>query len=332
MPHFFLFKENAVSEITVGKTDFLEYYTSISRDMKWSNLKPHIETAFENHVGIYMKDSFYTKLKDEVNTPANADWARCVRLWKKAIALYAVHYGLPTLNLQLSDGMVSQPTTDKAQNVSQWAMKQALWNTLLNAEKSLDTAINFSSTNNTTKSFWSDGNNYSSVWISDAIELNQFVKTNGHRAFIGLKSFWIDAEFNLQQEISCDVYHNLFTNKAAPSHSVLLPFIKGYIANAALEAAIPSMLTFVEGNSVLFIHSADQITDGNGIYSKSNQENISLLLSSIKKRKSIYLSKLIGSMNADKTTFSIYQDYLDSEKDEPVFFPPSDGIGGFGIF
>lgn len=325
---YYLFSEApAQINLKVKDTDFREYYPAIALEMSWNNLRPYIRQAYYSNLLPFIGKDLYNALVLNLtaSTP-DADKTELTVLIKQALALHAINLGYPELNSHISDGAVTQVLPQGATSVSQWAFNAARWNTILKAEKSLDLAISFIIENEITP--WTAGDDYKSTWIHSAKELTKYIKVNGHRAYMAMLPYFKYAEQNIKNEISCEVYADILTNIEDPDYVGVIDHIKSYIAHYTLAETMPRMLTFVEGDSLLFIHNAEGITNGTGVYSKPNLEAIEMLRVASLKNASTDMQNICTTLAKDATTFPLYATYLDSIKTNKAILISPCGVGG----
>lgn len=321
----------------IKHTDFRDYYPAISMFMSWKNVVPYIRQAYFANILPYVGTDLWSVLNANALLPVNdqdASLSELSMLIKQALALYAINLGYPELNTHISDGMVSTPAPDKAMPVSQWAFVAARWNLIIRAEKNLDLALEYIIKNNIAP--WSAGDDYKHPLMAGAVELQKYVKVNGHRAYMAMHPYFDKAVQNLGAILSCDVMDDIMANIDNPDYAGVVDDIKRYIAHYTLEITIPRMLTFVEGDSLVFIHNADGIKEGTGVYSKPNMEAVQMLIASCKRDYASTLEAMILKMRKDPTTFAAYATYLDSLKDESAAVITTDMcgnvVGGVGFF
>jgi hypothetical protein len=229
--------------------------------------------------------------------------SECASLVKQAIALYAIHRGYPELNTHISDGAVTQAQPAHASTLSQWAYRTAQWNLIISAEKALDVAIAYIVDNDIT---WNGGENYQTDWFANSVEFQKYARINGHRAFVALHPYISRAQQYLGQDLGCDMVADIKTNISNGDYGTLLGSVKRYIAHRTLITAIPYLLTYVEGNSLVFISSADGVTDGYGVYSKPNQEAIRMLLDQLRNDLAMDLAAILHELQSKPTVFTLY--------------------------
>lgn len=307
MANFYLFDVTNEVETKVKDTDFLEFYPNISREMSWSNLKPYIRQAWNNHITQFLGKDLIITLENVSET--GAEIVKLRELIKQALALYTIYLAYPQNNQFITDGTVSQNVSDKTQPISQWAFKNARWSQLIAAEKALDVALTYIIEESIDGY---DGSKYTHPWIKDTTTLLEFVRVNGIRAFLNIRTYFDSAVSELKSIIGCDTYDDLFDNKSEESYAAAVKSVQMYIAHKSLELSIPRLLTFVEGNSIIFLSSADGISEGYGIYTKSNAEDINALLISCREDAGRAINDLKNTMSKNPETFSVWKDYLKS--------------------
>jgi hypothetical protein len=332
---YYLFQEPNSPNPQIKDTDFREYFPAISLSMSWANIKPYIRQAYYNHVVKYIGTDLWEQLEaNAVSLTPDDELTELTILVKQAMALYAINIGYPELNIHISDGTVSQAAPDKAMPVSQWAFSTARWNVILRAEKALDLALNFIIENDIV---WPVQEKYSHTWIKSSTELEQFIKINGFRAYISMKPYFDNAVLALSSLIGCDTLQDILTNMEEPDYQKAVTFCKNYIAHQTLTISIPRMLTYVEGDSLIYINSAEGIRGDMGPYSKPNMEAIQMLIAASQKSAGDAVDMLIRELRSDTDTFTVYDEYIKSmENTTDVAYSthPCTGevIGGVGFF
>lgn len=321
----------------IKHTDFRDFYPAISMSMSWKNVSPYIRQAYYANILPYIGSDLWAVLNANALLSANNQTAtlnELTYLIKQSLALYAINIGYPELNTHISDGMVSTPAPDKAMPVSQWAFVAARWNLIIRAEKNLDIALEYIIKNNVTP--WTVGDNYKHPLMSGAAELQKYIKVNGHRAYVAMLPYFDKAIQNLSNILSCDVMDDIMDNISDPAYASVVDDVKRYIAHYTLELTIPRMLVFVEGTALIFMHNADGIKEGTGVYSKANMEAINMLVESCKNDYATTLESIIKKMRKNPTTFAAYATYMDSLKEETAAVttvdPCGNVVGGVGFF
>jgi hypothetical protein len=219
--------------------------------------------------------------------------------------------------------------------VTQWAFAAARWNLIVRAEKSLDIAIAFIIDNNISP--WSVGVDYKHQWMDGSKELTKYVKVNGHRAYMAMRPYFDKAVQNLKQKLSCAVVDDICTKYGTGAYSTVTDLIKRYIAHYTLEITIPRMLTFVEGDSLIFIHNADGIKEGTGVYSKPNMEAVRMLTDACRSDYGTTMDAIISELKSDPSLFYVFDEFLKSQStttDVAWTEDPCTGaaVGGVGFF
>lgn len=321
----------------IKHTDFRDYYPAISMTMSWKNVVPYIRQAYYANILPYVGADLWALLNANALLPVNnqnTSLSELSMLIKQALALYAINLGYPELNTHISDGMVSTPSPDKAMPVTQWAFVAARWNLIIRAEKNLDIALEYIIKNNIAP--WSAGDDYKHPFMAGAVELQKYIKVNGHRAYMAMHPYFDKALQNLGSILSCDVMDDIISNISNPAYAGVVNDIKRYIAHYTLEITIPRMLVFVEGDALIFMNNADGIKEGTGVYSKPNMEAIHMLADACKKDYATTLESIIKKMRKDPTTFAAYATYIDSLKEETSAVTTVDlcgnVVGGVGFF
>jgi len=328
--HLFVVDDTTAPKITLADTDFREFYPTLSSNMAWKNVKVYVRQAMTLNILPIIKQSVIDQCAANLALAPNSRNAVISTLTdkiKQALATYAIHQGFTELNASISDGSVNTPNPDGATPLSQWNFRTQRWNTILKAELFLDDAIQYIVANAATFPTF-ETNKYSTAWFKTSTELTDVIQVNGWRAFMQLRKYMSTAEDELKAIIGCDVYTDLLTNKDVVAYAASIPYIKAIIANKALEMAIPKMLTWVEGNTVTFMSTADGVTDGYGVYSKPNLENIKLLLDSCRSDASRAIDGLISVMNGDTDTYSVFAEWLENRDETSFLTYTPDGFGG----
>lgn len=322
----------------IKHTDFRDYYPAISLAMSWKNIRPYIRQAYYANILPFIGADLWEALKENAALPENDQDDQLTELSvliKQALALYAINLGYPELNTHISDGAVTVPSPDKAMPVSQWAFAAARWNLIIRAEKSLDIALDYIIKNNITP--WTAGDDYKHPLMQGATELMKHVKVNGHRAYVSMYPYFDKAVQKLASILSCDVMDDIITNIDETDYAAVGSQVKRYVAHYALELAIPRMMVFVEGNSLIFINNADGIKEGTGVYSKANIEAVQMLIDSCKKDYSTTLDQIMLLMQKDSETFSLFATFVESQEDTKTVAYTEDtctgiAVGGVGFF
>jgi hypothetical protein len=303
----FLFIVPENQNFQVKDTDFLEFYPNISREMSWKNLRPYIRQAWYNYIlpmiGIEFAEVLKESELDDVSLKETVDHI------KQALALYTIYLAYPQNNQFISDGTINQAVSDKTQPISQWAFKNARWSQLIGAEKALDVAL----LDILKKKYnhW-DGRKYTHKWITSTDVLLKYVRVNGLRAYLNIRPYFDHALSELGKLLSCDVLDQIYDEKYDPEICKAFHKVQEYIAHKSLELAIPRMLLFVEGNSIIFLSSADGIQDGIGVYSSANMDAVKMLINSCREDAARSLNDMKNIMNKDPETFTEYAQYLES--------------------
>jgi len=91
------------------------------------------------------------------------------------------------------------------------------------------------------------------------------------------------------------------------------------------------MLTYVEGNSLLFIQNAEGLTNQSTVYAKPNQDAIKMLIDVSLQNAADDIRSIRSVMESDPDTFTVYADYLESNTTSRMVIESCDGIGGIMI-
>lgn len=327
---FYLFTESTGPNPKVKDSDFRDYYPNISHEMSWKNLKPFIRQAWHTCVKPFIGDDLMDELTTNLQqvTP-DADKSELAELVKQTLALYAINLGYPELITHISDGSVTSPSPDSATPITKWQYDSARWNLILKAEKSLDVALAFLIEKSITP--WTAGVEYQTKWFSGAKELQKYIKINGHRAYVAMLPYIKYAEQELSSTLTCDVMDDIVTNQSLPTYSSIIDHVKSYIAHKTLIRTIPTMLTYVEGNSLLFIQNAEGLTNQSTVYAKPNQDAIKMLIDVSLQNAADDIRSIRSVMESDPDTFTVYADYLESNTTSRMVIESCDGIGGIMI-
>lgn len=326
----FLFIVPDSSGFQIKDTDFLDYYPNISREMSWRNLRPYIRQAWYNYIIPMIGTEFAQVLKEkELDDESLKETADHI---KQALALYTIYLAYPQNNQFISDGTINQSVTDKTQPISQWAFKNARWSQLISAEKALDVALLDIMKKN--YSDW-DGSKYTHLWIESTDVLLKYIRVNGIRAFLNIRPYFDHAISELTKLISCEVIDQIYELKSEDNGKSAFESVQKYISHKSLELAIPRMLLYVEGNSIIFLSSADGIQDGVGVYSAANMDAVKMLINSAREDAARAFNDLKNVLNKNPEIFTEWVEYLASlETDHSLFVTrdhEGDVLGGVMI-
>lgn len=332
----YLFDVTTQPKTKVKDTNFTEYYPSVNDDMLWKSLKGYLETALQTYILPYIGQDFWDfLLANEVSGTPNEDAQKVADLLRYSLSKFAINIAVPELNIIISDGGAKQSSSDGASPPSQWSFRSLRWNLILQAEKMLDSALKIMHEIQFVSWISSAEYSYASTtWYKSMQDFAKYNQLDSIRAWSTLKPYIVKAE-DLVKDMLNDQYDDIVSKLSGSPNTyeaALIELIRKYISEMAINLAIPHMLIYKEGKSLVILTSADGVEPGYGVYSRPNEIAIANLQTRTETDAGLSMTRIVDYINKNIDEFPVHKQYMeDTEYAQQTVISSDDCIGGIII-
>lgn len=356
-----LFKPTLVpvgDQVVVGHTNFKNHYSAINRNMAWDTLAPYIRQATQKNVIRWIGQPLYDDLADkyQAGTTLSANQTLVLERLQDAIAHYTIYEAMPALNISLADMGVQQlnGSDGTSSPASQWAFKNARWQALTMADSTLDVVMNNLEAMSKTDTYWnlwkgSDAYKLgSSAYFRVSQELTNHINLQGNRrAFVALLPFLRRVEETTLKSMLCTGLFNLLTDKLkncpySESFSNgfdlgcftvkqvdLLILIQRFVANKALQLAVPSMSVSIEAEGFRLLSQGDIFDERKPITNSFHLQQVNALMYAAEEAANTAKADITAYLYANADDFPDWKNSSCrqlTDSSNSGYFPPSGAV------
>lgn len=263
-----LFKP-ASGATTVGATNFKDHYPHVNKNMSWDVFLPVIRQVTRDYIQPYIGKEFYDAFAAEYHTDENGmseDEQWLLSLLQDAIAKYTVWTMSPSLNVTIGDMGIQEQHGKEGMTpaASTWRYYHFYWKVMVDADKHLDTALQYLEDNGTAF----DDFDETLLTFPDAImrttaDFEKHFWLNGsRRTFLKLQpSINLVTRRKIVTVLGQSQYDELLAAQKAgnltTAQRALLEKCQAVIAHAAIAIAVPQLAVIVESNGIFVVSSSD---------------------------------------------------------------------------
>lgn len=349
MSFFRLINDTEYDKATVKDTDFMQFYPSVSANMKWKSLLPYADQAEKCYILPYISSAYYQDLSLKYNnlpvagvlklcTPANSESfvteipveAQVFYYLRCASAYYTIYDAMPHINIIIGDKGIHEPAVENMAGVRQWAFKNTRWDALLKGYQFLDKAIELMEEEiddapDTAFPKYKNSDAYSvskELIIPTAKTLSQFINIkNSRRAYMSFRPFIRNAEtLYIRPLLGSDYYLELKTalksfdtqtTETKAAINALLPHLQAYLAQCAIVEATPELNLYNDGDGWKVLES----TDGMSMTKEAAANKIQHLISKAEGNMTYFRAELEGFIYENLDDYPTFKADASANKD-----------------
>jgi hypothetical protein len=316
----------------IKHTNFQEHAPIVNYNTDWLTLRPFIKRAVRTYILPWIGEELYNDIATKYQEDATLTDAQAetLELLQDAVANYAVVLAMPVLNVALTN-MGTQQSSDRegtSNPPSQWSYNNAYWETLQQADSSLDQLLKQLTfqveLSNSYYDLWTSSNAYGygkSYFFYSNDELSNHLNYNDSlRAYKAVIKFVKTSETRylrpvLGKEMFDELDTQRQTNALTVENAALLTYVQRAAAQWGLYEAIPYLSIVQDGDGFKVVSRTDNMNSRRGMNTDAHQRAIESLRQAAENNGRTYLADLQQFLyeNADDyPTFknsSTYENY-----------------------
>lgn len=260
------------SKTTVGDSNFKSHFAQLDKETAWSTIQPFIRQATKLYVVKWIGQEMYDKVATLYYSGSpNTVQAEFIERLQDAVAYYTMYMATPQLNLTTGDMGVGQKSDSERtfERTTQWALKNALWNMIQQADQFLDKALEYADAQVAAGNSWFEEYSASTAWTSKypyfltTASLQEHIDIrDSRRTYLSMVKYSATAfDKYLLAVVGKDMHDELVEeiqgDGLSAENELLVAKIRRSLSYFTLAEALPHMRVVLDGDGVKTVSSTD---------------------------------------------------------------------------